>query len=142
MAILNYTTSIESEKTISEIQKILVEHGATKIVTDYTDKIPTALTFCLSINDNLVAFSLKAKYDGVLKVMQKDKKVPRSKCTKEQALRVSWRIIKDWTEAQMALVKAQLADVAEVFLPYAVTKNGNTLYNEIKDGGILILQQG
>ena len=140
MAILNYTTGIDFEKTISEIQKCLVAHGATKIVTDYTDKIPTSITFCLSINDNLIAFALKAKYDGVLKAMQKDKKVPRSKCTKEQALRVSWRIIKNWTEAQMALTEAQLADVAEVFLPYAVTKSGDTLYNEIKGNGMLMLK--
>lgn len=35
MGILNYTTQIEASKTISEIQKILVAHGATSITTDY-----------------------------------------------------------------------------------------------------------
>ncbi len=72
--------------------------------------------------------------------MQKDKKVPRSKCTNEQAQRVAWRIVKDWVEAQMAIVEAQLADMAEVFLPYAITKKGTTLYKEVQTNGMLMLQ--
>lgn len=139
MAILNYTTSIPCEKTISEIQKCLVKHGATKIVTDYKDGLPSGVTFCLMLNDNMVAFSLPANYEGVLNAMKKDPKVPSRLCSKEQALKVSWRIIKDWVEAQMAIVEARLADVAEVFLPYAVTKSGTTLYKEIQGNGMLLL---
>jgi hypothetical protein len=141
MAILNYTTQIKSEKTISEIMKCLVSHGATKIVTDYKGIIPCAVTFCLNINNNLIAFSLPANYNGVLNAMKKDSKVPRRLVTDEQAVKVSWRIVKDWVEAQMAIVEAQLADIAEVFLPYAITKSGNTLYSEIRDGGLKMLQQ-
>lgn len=140
MAILNYTTSISCEKTISEIMKCLVKHGATKIVTDYDGQNPSSVTFCLLINLNMVGFSLPANYEGVLNAMKKDLKIPRRLVTKEQALKVSWRIIKDWVEAQMAIVEAQLADIAEVFLPYAITKNGNTLYQEIKSNGMLMLK--
>lgn len=139
MAILNYTTSIEAEKTISEITKCLVKHGATKIVADYQDLLPCAVTFCLTVDGQMVAFSLPANYEGVLQSMKKDKKVPQRLCTKEQALRVSWRIVKDWVEAQMAIVEAKLADAAEVFLPYAVTKTGTTLYKEIRGNGMLML---
>ncbi len=140
MAILNYTTGITFEKTISEITSILVAHGANKIVSDYSGNIPTAITFCLTLNGNMIAFALPANYSGVLKAMKNDKKVPNSKCTEEQALRVSWRIVKDWIEAQMAFVDAQLADMAEVFLPYAITPSGNTLYKEIQNGGMKMLQ--
>lgn len=140
MAILNYTTSINCEKSIGEIQKCLVKHGAHKIVTDYANGLPSAVTFCLTINDNTVGFSLPANYSGVLKAMKGDRKVPRSKCTDEQAQRVAWRIVKDWVEAQMAIVEAQLCDVAEVFLPYAITKSGTTLYKEIQGDGMRLLQ--
>ncbi len=138
MAILNYTTKIKAEKTIMEIQQILVKHGATKIVTDYEGGVPKAVTFCLMLNNKIIGYSLPANYSGVLKSM---KKSPISKrlLTEEQAVRVSWRIIKNWVEAQMALVEAHLADVPEVFLPYAITKNGNTLYKEIESTEILML---
>lgn len=141
MAILNYTTSIDCEKTISEIMKCLRSHGATKIITDYKDQLPSSVTFCLEIKGQIAAFVLPANYEGVLKAMKNDRKVPNSKCTKEQAIRVSWRIVKDWVEAQMAIVEAQLAEMAEVFLPYAVTKNGTTLYKEIQSNNNLLLLQ-
>ncbi len=139
MAILNYTTSIDCEKSISEIQKCLVKHGANKIVTDYENGSPSAVTFCLTINEILVGYILPANYSGVLKAMKNDRKVPNSKCTEQQAQRVAWRIVKDWVEAQMAIVEAQLADMAEVFLPYAVTKTGETMYQYIKQDTQLLL---
>ncbi len=139
MAILNYTTSIDCEKSIGEIQKCLVKHGANKIVTDYENGSPSAVTFCLTINDRMVGYILPANYSGVLKAMKNDRKVPNSKCTPEQAQRVAWRIVKDWVEAQMAIVEAQLADMAEVFLPYAVTKTGETMYKYIQNDTQLLL---
>lgn len=140
MAILNYTTKIDSIKTIGEIQKTLVDHGAKKIVCDYDDDgVPTAVTFILMVNDQLVAYSLPANYSGVLRAMSKNKKVAKSLCTKEQTIRVSWRIVKDWIEAQMAIVEAEVAAMPEVFLPYMVTKNGNTLYREIEDKGFKLI---
>ncbi|MDD4970707.1 MAG: hypothetical protein PHT07_14870 [Paludibacter sp.] len=140
MAILNYTTKVDSNRTIMEIQQCLVKHGASKIVVDYENSVPVALTFCLPLQNNIIAFSLPCNYQGVLNAMTKDKNVPRSMCKKEQALRVSWRIIKDWVIAQMAIVESQLVEMSEVFLPYAITKSGNTLYNEIKSNGMLMLK--
>mgnify|MGYP000695156209 CR=1 FL=1 len=107
MSILNYTTQIKYEKTIMEIQQILVKHGAKRIMTDYDNGLPSALKFGKEVNGSMMAFSLPANYRGVLNAMKKDKKVPKSKLTEEQALRVSWRIIKDWLEAQIALVQAK-----------------------------------
>ena len=122
-----------------EIQQILSTHGATKITTDYYEGIPVAVTFCLELNGGIVAFSLPANYSGVLKAMKKSK-VPKKFLKEEHAIKVSWRIIKDWVNAQMALVEADLADMAEVFLPYAITKKGNTLYQEIGQSDILLLE--
>lgn len=140
MPILNYTTKIDSYKTITEIQKILAGSGATKMIVDNdTAGLPIALTFCINWHGSPLAFSLPCNFEGVLKAMRKSSKVPRSLCTEEQALRVGWRIVKDWVEAQMAIVEAQLASVAEVFLPYAVTKSGTTLYKHIEsDSGLLL----
>lgn len=39
----------------------------------------------------------------------------------------------------MAIVEAQLADMAEVFLPYAVTKTGETMYKYIQNDTQLLL---
>ena len=136
MPILNYTTAIDYEKSIMEIRQNLVKHGATRIVSDYNGLIPSAISFSLEVNGNPVAFRLPANYRGVLAVLEADKKVPARYKSEEHALKVSWRIIKDWVEVQMALVEVNLAEMAEVFLPYALTGNGNTLYEEIKAGNM------
>lgn len=142
MPILNYTTKISPSKTIGEIQETLVAHGAKKIVCDYDDNgSPSAVTFGLLMANQMTYFSLPANYSGVLKAMEKDRKIPRSLCTREQSVRIAWRILKDWIEAQCAIIEAGLAEMPEVFLPYAVTKSGGTLYNEIKEGQHKLLQQ-
>ena len=133
MAISKYTTSIDAGKTVGEIQQFLSAHGAKKIVMDYDDdNLPCSITFMAIVNDSPMYFALPSKYQGVLKAMEKDKNVPRKLCTKEQALRVSWRIIKDWVVAQMSIIEAELASMPEVFLAYAVTKDGDTFFKKLE----------
>lgn len=140
MPILNYTTSIDAFKTIGEIQQKLAAAGAKKVAMDYdSEGNAISLTFCIEWNDRLVAFNLPCNFEGVLKSMTKNSKVPRNKCTKEQALRVGWRIIKDWTEAQLAIVESELAGLPEVFLPYAVTKDGSTVFKYLESTGQKLL---
>jgi len=55
--------------------------------------------------------------------------------TREHAARVAWRICKDWIEAQLAIVDAEMADMMEIFLPYAQTESGETLYEVMKSKG-------
>ncbi len=131
MPILNYSTKIDSNKTLSEIQRILQNAGAKKMIIDNDGTNPISLTFCIQWNGFMTAFCLPCNFEGVLKAMEKNKKVPRSMCNREQAVRVGWRILKDWVSAQGAIVEAEVATLAEVFLPYAVTKDGDTLYKHI-----------
>ncbi len=140
MPILNYTTRIHYEKSIMEIRQQLVQHGATRIVSDYNGLIPTAIRFSLPVNGQEVAFSLPANYRGVLASLEANPDVQKRYRNEEHALNVSWRIIKDWVEVQMALVEVRLAEVAEVFLPYAIGKSGKTLFQEIKGGAMQMLQ--
>lgn len=139
MAILNYTTKIDYHKTIGEITKVLVKHGAKKIMIDYdNDQFPSSLTFTIVLNNLEVVFQLPARYNGVLGAMKKQK-VPNNYCNKEQSVRVAWRIIKDWVESQMAIVESEISEVSEVFLPYALLNNGQTVFEKIKESGTKFL---
>ena len=59
------------------------------------------------------------------------------KPTYEQACRVAWRIIKDWLEAQMALIQTQQADLAEIFLPY-LTSGNQSFYEYVRSNNFLL----
>lgn len=142
MAILNYTTKISPTKTIGEISECLVRQGAKKIVTDYDDDgNATGVQFFIELNGMPIYFALPCNWQGVLKSMEKDRKVPRASLNKEQALRVSWRIVKDWVEAQMAIIEANLCTMPQAFLPYAVTKDGTTFYDKLAAGDTKLLLQ-
>lgn len=138
MPILNYTTKRSAEQSIAAIQKLLSIRGAHKIVTDYNEGIVVAITFQMSVGERTMAFSLPCNAEGVLRAMERDHRkgvrVDSRYRNIKHAHSVGWRIVHDWIEAQMAIVDANLAEIAEVFLPYAVTSNGNTLYNEVKGG--------
>lgn len=139
MPILNYTTKIDSGKTVGEIQQILAKAGAKSISIDYDDQAqPQALTFLVSVQGQLVNFRLPLRWRGVWAVLRDDPDVPRRLRTEEQARRVAWRIVKDWVQAQLAIIDAGLAELAEVFLPYAVNQQtGQTLYQEFQANRLL-----
>lgn len=141
MPILNYTTKIDSYKTITEIQQILSRAGAKKMVMDNDDKgNPVALMFAVEWTGRLVAFSLPCNFKGIKKAMENSRKVPRNLCTNEQAIRVGWRILKNWVESQLAIVEADLCSLPEVFAQYSITKNGDPLYKHLGQNNQLLLE--
>lgn len=56
-----------------------------------------------------------------------------------QAVRTAWRIVKDWVEAQMALVETRMVTTQEVFLPYAVMRDGRTLAQTVQSNPSFLL---
>jgi len=133
MPIKNYTTSIAEEKTVAEIQMLLAVKGAKTIQIEYDEKArPTAVSFIIVIQGIPIPFQLPCNFEGVYKAMVKEyaqwqarNRFERNPESKNQARRIAWRIVKDWVAAQMALVEAEQATLAQVFLPYAMV-NGNS----------------
>ncbi len=139
MALLKYTTQIEVEKTIGEIQKLLGSHGANAILTEYgEDGDVTALSFKIKVDDNDIGFKLPSDWRPVLQILENDRKVPARLKSRVQAVRVAWRIILAWIEAQMAIVDTKMVSVDEVFLPYALTPSGKTLYSHTRESNLLV----
>ncbi|GAB2552796.1 hypothetical protein [Rufibacter soli] len=132
MAILNYTTKVPASKTVGEIQEILASGGAKRIMIDYgSDREPVAVSFLIEVSPgNLVSFRLPSNPKGVLASLEKDK-VKNEFRNMDQAQRVAWRVIKDWVEAQLAIIYAEQATMLQVFLPYAVTSSGDTMFDHV-----------
>ena len=135
MPLLNYTTKVDVYTTIGAIQGCLVKHGARKIMQDYdSEGKPQALCFAIDTKFGMRGIKLPANVDAVLRVLEKQK----VKCDKEQAERVAWRILKDWVEAQMAILESQMVEIDEIFLPYMVAKDGATTYELYKNNQLLL----
>ena len=66
------------------------------------------------------------------------KGVGASHITPEQALRVSWRILKDWVQAQMAIVDTKMVRLEQVLLPYAIMPDGRMLYERVREARFVL----
>ena len=135
MPLLNYTTKVDIYTTLGQIQGQLFKHGAKKILQDYDDagRI-TALSFMIDTPLGPRGIRLPANVDAVHKVLTKQK----VKCDREQAERVAWRIVKDWVEAQMAILESEMVQMEEIFLPYMVSASGQTLFEAYQNNQLQI----
>lgn len=142
MGILNYTTSVAAEKTVGEIVAILAKKGANTVSQEYTEGVISGVSFVFPVGGIPIHFTLPANEAGVQAYMLREaiSKQPswkrdlsslpkeRQASIKAQARRTAWRILKDWIEAQVALVESQQADMGQVFMPYANHTSGRTMY--------------
>lgn len=134
MALLKYTTSIAAEKTVAQIQSLLAKAGAKRVMQEFDeDGQVKAVSFQLLLDDQLLGFTLPTDWRPVLQVMNADPKVPRSYKTNDQAVRVAWRITLAWVEAQLAIIETKMVKTEQVFLPYMITNNGQTVYEQLKE---------
>jgi hypothetical protein len=113
------------------------------------------LSFALKVNDQLIGFRLPCDWKPVYQVLQeqfpikplrnypgygeekiraeKDYQDKKESEMRLQSVRTAWRIVKDWTEAQCALIETRMVKTEQVFLPYMVVKSGQTLFEQMVD---------
>src|ERR1022692_3406009 len=110
MGLLNYTTSISGEKTVGEIQSSRARAGAMSVLHDYDQQGNVeSMSFKIQTQFGMIAYRLPSNIPAVAKVLEKQAragKIPRRYIDDQaQASRVAWRILKDWMEAQLALIE-------------------------------------
>lgn len=133
MPIANYSTSIEALKTVGEIQGILVGHGAKSILINYgQDRTIESLSFIIGTPYGDMPIKLPVDARAVLKVLENQGVQPRY-ANYPQAVRIAWRIVKDWVRAQMAILETEMVEMEQIFLPYMITKDDKTLYEAMVD---------
>ena len=143
MPILNYTTKVPAERTVSEIMRLLVRRGATEIMTVYgEDAEPRGLKWRLNTDHGPLAFALPCNVPQVFHLLTLERILVRdTEARRQQATRVAWRILKDWIEAQFALLDTGMVELEEIFLPY-VLQGDQTLYHALRSGNFKALQSG
>lgn len=133
------TTRIAPERTVSEIQHVLMSHGANAILMEYEAMAIAAVSFKFAVDGKEIPFRLPCRWREVETMLRKSGKRPRCDDTYEKwARRVAWRIVFRWVEAQMAFVESRMVKVQEVFFPYIQTPTGKTLYEITEQRGFAL----
>jgi len=85
MPILNYTTTIEVQKTVGEISAMLGRAKATAILTELEEGIVSAISFRIKTEFGVLTFRLPANTQRIYQVIARDRLITPRMRTKEQA---------------------------------------------------------
>ena len=138
------TTEIPPTKTAGEITNMLVRAGATQISLDYQDGKVVGMRFTFPFDGHCVPFSLPVRTEPIFKVIngrrhteewRRFNQQEMAAKDREQAERIAWRQLLRWVEAQLAMIETGMVQTDEVFMPYATTASGRTLYQEFIEAG-------
>ena len=144
----NYSTTVPVVRTLGEIQDLLAQAGAEAVAVKYQDRKPVGVIFTLGTPHGPRSFNLPVDFQGVRRILGDQWKAGKIRhgtkavvTSEDHAARVAWRVLKQWLEAQLAIIQAHMATLDQVMLPYMlVSPDGATLYQRFEQAGFPALE--
>lgn len=141
MPIKNYTTAISAERSMGEIQGMLRKVKVRSTYVTYGESgEPSGLAFEVDTAWGRRSYLLPADVDNVQRVLARQ--LGPRRATSEQAVRVAWRLVKDWVDVQIAFIESGAAVFEQIMLPYMQDESGRTIYELAVDRYQLALPDG
>lgn len=146
----NYTTMISTRQTAQECIDLLADAGADHIALTMAGRQPSGLSFRLDTPMGPRDFRLPVNAAGMHKRLRRaDFSYLHTTAAKigtwrseEHAHRVAWRVCRDWLDATVALVLAEMADMSEAFAAYRILDGGRAVYEMLAEADTLALPAG
>lgn len=137
MPLLNYRTTVPAMRTASEVQGLLVKAGARGIAMEFdVDGRLIGMSFAVPTPYGTQAFHLPVDAARVKAVLERQK-VARTYRSPAHCEGVAWRIVKDWVEAQLALLSTEMVTLDQLMLPY-MASGDSTVYERYVNQQLLI----
>lgn len=132
----NYTSRTPVNNIIKDITEILLDFGATGVGFDYKDGYIKGIQFKINVmgGDKLVI--VPCEWEKV-KVLLSG---PKSKCPNDKAYRVAMANVRDWLDAQLAMMATNMVEFPQIFLPYMTNNEGKSLYEAMKQSNFYLLE--
>jgi hypothetical protein len=140
--IKNYRSRQSPFNSITLIEELVVKRmNATQFFKEYKEGTIVAVVFVIPTKHGYRSFKLPARVDQVIRVLYGEKK-QYSPYEWDQARITAWANVRDWVDAQVALIETEQVKVEEVFLPYMANERGETLFEVMEKSGMKIPQLG
>lgn len=137
----NYTTQVPAKNSVREIQDMLTARHAKSIIMNFDEQgEPSGLAFIIPTKHGDLPFTLPANIDACKRVLERQ--AVRAYIDRPRASRVAWRILRDWTRAQMAILDTEMVTMEEIMLPYMHINGAKTLYQLMEEKAFLQLPAG
>lgn len=133
------TTTVDPRNSAAEIQDLLVDAGASKIMNEFEQGRLVGVLFQLCHDGNDIPFRIPVRTDKILNLLGARRNSHKTN-VKDKAERIAWRQALAWIKVQIAMIDLGMVKADEVFLPYMIiyspnTPGGRTLYGELEARG-------
>lgn len=114
---------------------------------EYKDGKVESLNFSCLIGEKEFFFRLPAMVENVTQIMFGSRRRGRTShgpfleitdVQKDQAYKTAWANIRDWIDAQMAMIDTQQVKMEEVMLPFLIVKGNKTLFQQMEESQFLL----
>lgn len=135
----NYTSSVSPDRTIAQIEVLLIKAGARSISKEYDKGEIVAVNFTILCPETKAPLGVRlpADAEAVFQVFKKQR-TSRSRWNsgweeklRDQAKRTAWRLTYDWVAVQLSMIEMRQAELLQVFLPY-LWAGKTTFYESLK----------
>ena len=144
--IKNYSSTVPIEKTIQQIESLLISGGACNTERIYVDKQLIAIRFGVTepTTGKVFKVNLDADAEALYQALKNKVKRPRAgtlEKIREQAHRTAWRLNLDRLQIEMTRIELGQVHFLRVFLP-DLWDGRKTFFDRIQDGGFKLLTAG
>lgn len=140
------STEVPAAKSQFQLQTFLAKKGARSLELDYDKEGNcSALRFRIFVGEELWPYRLPVRIDQLADRLNKRRSRDRINSMakdREQAERIAWRQLFMWVQAQFAMIDLGMVQVKEVFLPYTVSPQGQTVFEVFEARGFKMLGAG
>jgi hypothetical protein len=130
----NYTTSISASKSIGEIQELLIEFGAEKIMFDIKNRQAAGVSFIIKIGDKFYPYKLSVKPDNVQEFLWKEYKSGKRNALRKKredfaddAMKIAWRIQRDLLHSLLSVVATEQVAAGVALMGFLMVDTKNTI---------------
>src|SRR5215831_942993 len=104
------TTDVPAERTAGEIMRLLGKAGAKSIVMDYERGDVSGMRWKMAVDGRDAVFSMPVRVGPIFTVLQRQRPTAQRKLDNAdrdhaQAVRVAWRQLLRWIQAQLAFAE-------------------------------------
>jgi len=130
------TTTVSVIRSCAEIEEILVAHGATQILKTFEAGNVEGFQFLFNLNGTQAIFKVPFRWREIQRLAEQHQTRYKKTATEEQARRIAARVALQWIKAQFAFIDAGQVSFTEVFMPYLMVSETQTLYERLSEQGL------
>jgi hypothetical protein len=130
----NYTTEVAASKSIEQIEKLLIQFGASNIMKECSSGGKcSAISFMIVVENMKLPFRLPAKVKEAYVWLKKKFPARKDATLLEQAERVVWKQLWDWTHITLSGIELEQLETLEALFPYLYDiAKGESYYDKVK----------